>query len=313
MSLCAAIAIPAGLLVLASFFNAAHPAFDTISHFRLHLAAVLAAVALPMIFASGWRIFGAAGLAAAVLATTLTLGLPWLQLSIRPAGAETSSPGDAHYRLLQLNLRFDNSEPEKVLALIERERPDIVTFQEVSRTWQPKLEQLDETYPHQIICQTRAHIGGVAIFSRRPFTGAAPVCRDRGALAIATINFNGKPIQLVAAHLGWPWPYDQAHQVDAIEGEFAKLGPDAMLAGDFNATPWSHSVYRLTQAAGVGSAGLVGPTWLRPALPASLRPLIGLPLDHIHVKGKVQPLGIERMEMAGSDHLPVMMEFSLLR
>ena len=34
------------------------------------------------------------------------------------------------YRLLQFNLRFDNRTPEKLLSLIGRTKPDVITLQE---------------------------------------------------------------------------------------------------------------------------------------------------------------------------------------
>jgi endonuclease/exonuclease/phosphatase (EEP) superfamily protein YafD len=43
-----------------------------------------------------------------------------------------------------------------------------------------------------------------------------------------------------------------------------------------------------------------------------LRPRIGLPLDNVLVQGGVVPLGAATTEGAGSDHLPVLVEFSLL-
>lgn len=95
--------------------------------------------------------------------------------------------------MLQLNLRFDNPTPEKVLSLIGRLNPDVVTLNEVSTRWMEKLAFIKAAYPHQIICSASYAIGGVAILSRRPFVaGTEPECSDRGSFAIADVDFAGR-------------------------------------------------------------------------------------------------------------------------
>src|SRR5690606_10386601 len=115
-----------------------------------------------------------------------------------------------------------------------------------------------------------------------------------------------------ALHLGWPWPFGQDRQVERLRPALATIGDRAILAGDFNATPWSHSVRSVAEAGGLRLAGRVGPTWLDRRLPDWLRPLVGLPIDHVMVKGGVLADPPQRLPWAGSDHLPVLLDFSLL-
>ena len=53
-----------------------------------------------------------------------------------------------------------------------------------------------------------------------------------------------------------------------------------------------------------------GPTWLQIKLPDFLR-FAGLPIDQVFSKGAVLIHSASRLEDTGSDHLPVMVEFSL--
>jgi hypothetical protein len=55
-----------------------------------------------------------------------------------------------------------------------------------------------------------------------------------------------------------------------------------------------------------------GPTWLQIELPDFLR-FAGLPIDQVFSKGSVLIHSATRLENTGSDHLPVMVEFSLKR
>jgi len=42
-----------------------------------------------------------------------------------------------------------------------------------------------------------------------------------------------------------------------------------------------------------------------------LRPYVGLPIDQVFSKGEVAILSAKTLESVGSDHLPVLVEFSL--
>ena len=56
----------------------------------------------------------------------------------------------------------------------------------------------------------------------------------------------------------------------------------------------------------------IGPSWLDRRLPDVLRPYAGLPIDQVFAKGDVAILSAKTLEAVGSDHLPVLVEFSLL-
>jgi endonuclease/exonuclease/phosphatase (EEP) superfamily protein YafD len=56
----------------------------------------------------------------------------------------------------------------------------------------------------------------------------------------------------------------------------------------------------------------IGPSWLSYRLPDAVRPWIGLPIDQVLVKGGVVPVSLEALPTAGSDHLPVLLEFMVL-
>lgn len=301
------IALPLAL----GFFGAFHPAFDSFSHFRAHLAVVLALVALPLLF-SKTRIEAIVALIFAAAAFATTAGaLPLPGLSPVQAGFKADAGERAVYRLLQMNLRYDNPTPEKVLSLIGRTQPDIIALNEVSAMWEAKLAFIASAYPHRIICSHPYTRSGVAILSRRPFAGSGePRCDDRGAFAIASVNFGGQPVDVATIHMGWPWPFFQQWQVGAMTPSLRSLGPTALMAGDCNAVPWSATVRRIAEAGGLDTMPSIGATWQLAGLPDFLR-FAGLPIDHVFSKGAVLVHSARLLEPVGSDHLPTMVEFSL--
>lgn len=287
-----------------------HGAFDSFAHFRIHIAAAMVVFALLLVLLR-FRIEAGFAAAFGALAIVQTVGLPF-NGGANPVSAASIQPHGAVYRLMQLNLRYDNPTPQAVLSLIGRVRPDVVTLDEVSREWVPWLERLEATYPYQIVCPPPARIGGSAVISRRPFAkGTEAYCGDRGAFAHATLDLGGRAVEFVALHLGWPWPFEQPWQLPRLTPLLAQVADTAVIAGDFNAVPWSATVRRVAQDADARILRGIGPTWLARPAPDWLRRHAGLPIDNVLVKGAVLPLSLGTIEPAGSDHLPVLLEFTL--
>lgn len=295
-----------GTPLAAGFFNAWHPAFDSLSHFRFHLAALLAVVGVALLAVRLWLNGAATILFAAAAAWVTSVPAGFVSLGPEDPQAAAALPG---YRMLQLNLRYDNATPEAVLSLIARLRPDVITLQEVSDMWRGKLDLIESAYPFGVVCP--APFFSAAILSRRPFsTEKAPSCHVRGALAIATIDFGGRPVDVASLHLEWPWPVRQAQQIDRMAAPLGSIGETAILGGDFNAASWSAAVRRVFALSGMTRLERVGPTWLHRYLLSSARPL-GLPIDQVMSKGAVIVREAKTLEPVGSDHVPVLVEFSL--
>jgi endonuclease/exonuclease/phosphatase (EEP) superfamily protein YafD len=301
----------AAIPLVLGFFGNAHPAFDSAGHFRAHLAVCVAAGGLVLLASPLWKhglLAVALGLAA--LSTTLS-ALAFAGRVNAAAGADTGQR--AVYRLLHLNLLKDNPAPEQVLSLVGRVQPDVITLNEVSERWMPRLQQISTMYPYSIVCDAQRRVGGVAILSRRPWAfGATGRCSGDPSFAVATIDLGGHRLEVAALHLSWPWPFEQMQQIGALGNPLAALPETALVAGDLNAATWSASVRRIEAAGGLAHVAGIGPTWLSRRLPDTLRPYFGLPIDQIFVKGDVAIVSARTLEAVGSDHLPVLVEFSLL-
>ncbi|CAI2935640.1 MULTISPECIES: endonuclease/exonuclease/phosphatase family protein [Aminobacter] len=296
--------------LVAGFFGAWHPALDSFAHFRVHLAVLMMLAALPLLFSSlRWQAVAALAFGAAALSTTSS-ALPLPGLGPVHAAIQPRATDRPVYKMLQMNLRFNSTEPGKVLSLVGRTQPDIITLQEVSAKWTKSLEPLFARYPHRILCPYPNRIFGVAILSRRPFAeGSEPQCFGGGALAIAKVDFGGRTSDVAALHLGWPWPFEQSPQIGELSGDLATLGDNAILGGDFNATPWSAAVGRVAKAGDLTLMPAAGRTWLTFMLPDFMR-FAGLTIDHVMAKGDVTVHSVTMGEAAGSDHRPLLVEFS---
>lgn len=302
-----AIALPTliSIALVAGFLGRWHPALDAFSHFRAHLAVLLALSGLPGLFIGYWKEAAASLVLGLAALSTTAVDLP-----VPGPGSVAADPlpsDTAIYRLLQLNLKFDHPEPETVLSIIGRTQPDIITLEEVSAMWREKLAAIASNYPYMHRCPRR-----IAVLSRRPFApGFEPYCRGDGRMGVARINLGGGEIDVAVLHLPWPWPFRQMQLIDEIRPTLGALAPDAILAGDFNAAGWSEAVKRIVAAGRLRHTPPAGPTFLPEQLPGgALRRIVGLPIDRVLVKGGVRVHSVRSGE-AGSDHAFVLVEFSL--
>ncbi|WP_172982610.1 endonuclease/exonuclease/phosphatase family protein [Phyllobacterium sp. SYP-B3895] len=308
----AAVLIPSLISVplVLGFFGSAHPLFDAFAHFRMHLAVLMAISAIPALILGLWR----EGLMSIVFALT-ALGTVLIPTPAPSAegGSEPASNGDLpEFKLMQLNLRYDNRDQSEVIRTIAREAPDVITLQEVSDDWRSRLKAVEGRYPHKIVCPSTKRVGGVAILSRRPFAlGTTPQCVGNSLMALARIDFGGRSALIASVHLGWPWPFEQAENVEEMQPYLVRLGGPIILAGDFNAAPWSQTIRNLVDASNTHPVDGLRPSWLINGTFAHAARWIGLPIDHVLVSERIAAKSVDSLQPVGSDHLPLLLRFSI--
>lgn len=300
-----------GLIVVMIFTGVAlgwlspfHPAFDTLAHFRLWAGYALFLLGILWIWLFKERLKAILILAFAAI----TIATAWS--GIRLDGPRSTFASDhQQYKLFHLNLLFTNPNPMKVLDAIRESNPDFLVLHEVSYKWKQFLPRLTPNYPHQFYCPEWRDFGGSIILSKYPFAKQPDFCGPYGSMALAQIDFDGQLMTLGAVHFRWPWPASGPRQLIALTPTLKQLDKNALIAGDFNATPWSQHVHKFAQSGGLTIENHIGPSWLLDWLPASLTRYVGLPIDQILHKGRVQITHIKTLDPVGSDHLPQLVEF----
>jgi endonuclease/exonuclease/phosphatase (EEP) superfamily protein YafD len=240
------------------------------------------------------RYLALAGIAVTVLMYFNTLLLCSSTKSIVPTTAFK------HYiNVMDFNLRFDNQHIDKVQEYIRKNKFDIITLQEVVYENKSKFEELKKEYPHQAYCEFSG-VGGEMILSRYPFTNRGNCLKGKGLLW-REIDVDGERFSLVTLHLHWPFPYSQDRQIATLVKELDKIKGAVILAGDFNASPWSYSVEKIAKASHTKLAS--GISWTK-KFDSSILPM-WLPIDHFLISGfYVQSIKVG--DDLGSDHLPIL-------
>ena len=252
------------------------PGQELLQSLRFHI--VLAALPLVALLA----------LSGARLRSLVLLGL--LALSAAEGGAvvygqlqRRSPPTEigASLSLLSFNVLFDNAQNQRVIDYLLGDPPDIAVILE-ARGIRDKLDALRATYPTAIGCDPTEQCEAV-ILSRLPVLQsrvyAFPPFRQQ-RLVTALVELNGVKVTIVAIHLTKPY-FDAASigELEMLRSILSYQSGPLVLAGDFNAAPWSRAVASAVADTQLAPAPAFPATW-----PIELG-AFGVPIDNMFSRG----------------------------
>jgi endonuclease/exonuclease/phosphatase (EEP) superfamily protein YafD len=278
---------------------------DLFAHFRPQYLVALSLGALLLLGGRRW-LPGSAAFVGALLNATL------LMPRTSPSPPVDVEPGSFTIRCVSLNVLQGNTSYAKVEAFLREAGADVVLLQEVTPKWRPVLQRLRDVFPHQLD-HARKDSKGAALLSRfagnfrfEPFPGD----RQIGAL-VGDLSTPAGPLTIYGIHSHKPTSprhaRGQREYFEWLARLSAEPGGPAIVAGDFNSTPWSygfraftdHSAFTNTSRAVVFDA-----TWC-----------VGLPIqlviDHAftspHWRLRSRKIG----PAVGSDHRPLIVDLAL--
>ncbi|GAA4230218.1 endonuclease/exonuclease/phosphatase family protein [Streptosporangium album] len=259
---------------------------------------VAAGSLVPVLLAALTRNRAAAGIA---LVTTAALGFSVLPRAFGSAEAASGTP----LRVLTLNTFFGKADPEAVMDLVRRLKPDVLSTQELTPGLVEKLDAagLRELMPHRLLAAEWSARGS-GLYAKYPLTPLENLFRPVGHnMPTALINLPGvKPIEFVDVH---PYPPlgDQVREWTAALEAFPPAVPDRIriLAGDYNASLDHAAMRRFLSRGYADSADLAG-QGLTPTWPANKRVPPIITIDHVVVDQRVKVAGVSVHTVPGTDH-----------
>ena len=301
------LSIPAVAMFLFTLLGHWSLLFELAGNFRLYILVVLSFFFLCGL-AFPWKRWSWVLLVCCVWASFGTV-TPFLPSWRQPA------PGPQVYRLLSFNILVTNNEVQEVIELVEETEPDIILFLEYANHWHPGLRKLDDQYPHSVK-QPRWHGFGMALFSKHPISDEKVhqlvANRTDCPMIKAELDLKGQPLNFSGVHTISPTNHkrlkmrnEQLQEVTELLGQTKSY---TMIAGDFNCTPWSRSLSRLLHRTclrdsrqGFGYQG----SWPEESAPFCI------PIDHVFVSAGIRIHSRKILRACGSDHFPVLVDFSL--
>lgn len=283
---------------LAGFAGGWHWLFDLASHYRWYW--LLAALLWYAVTSRRRSRLAAACLVVAVVGNVGPLLPYWLPAAAEPVAGDPLA-------IVSLNLEVGNPRHDLAVGFLRQANPDVVVLLEVSDAWAEAVESLADLYPHRVV-EPRADSFGIAVLSRLPLEAARVEPLAEGPpLVIAGLPVGERGCLLVAAHppapLSAAWSAGRDAQLAAIGELAATEARPVIVAGDLNATPWSHGFRRLTGPRGLRDSavgrGVQGSWHARLWVPR-------IPIDHVVVSEGVAVVSRSLGPAIGSDHLPVM-------
>jgi endonuclease/exonuclease/phosphatase (EEP) superfamily protein YafD len=316
----------AGLSVvaIAAWFGFLVPFFDLFNHFQVVLIAgmvILLVLVLGLFTGSSWRWPLSGLLVAGLIASAVTV-LPETIAAWTPRPA-LPTDGQPVLKLMTANLFGLNYDMQRVAAVIAAEKPDIVALQEYFREQRGPLDpMLRGSYPYSVYC-----VGGkranLAIYSKLPFVRTDdgdcttdPSFTGRTAHILANFTLaDGTRFAVLTTHLEWPLPFERLRrQLETLTTVIKGVDVPLLVVGDFNSAPWSYEQRQFAETAGLTRQTHGVLTWplkfsligdsLQDTFPV-------LPLDQVMSKGGIEVHDLHAGPPTGSDHLPLVMTFTL--
>lgn len=258
------------------------------------------------------------------LAFALALGLGLSNLAplwpyVVEAPPRVAANNGPTLRLVTANLYNWSADAVALQNFLQSTDADIVVLTEVTVQQEPAFAAVEGKYPHRLRTQGRPHHPfGLLVLARLPLLSAMthqpfgvdyPIVEfrlcadDAGRACVATIALH-------ATRPGREFG-DMRNRMLEFAAARARLageaGEQAIVAGDFNVTPWSPAFDVLT-GLGLRDAGL-GQGW-QPTWPTGLG-VAGIPIDHVLVSPRLEVRDYRRLAAMNSDHRPVAVELRL--
>lgn len=305
------VAVPAVALAvvsLAAFLGRWVWWLDVLANFRAQYVVVLAFLGL-VIMMSKWRKVGYTVLV--VAAVNLVAVLPLYVGS--PAEARVDAPS---LRVMSFNLLSTNEDYSDVIDYIESVDPDVVLLHEASRPWEVAMEAAAVDYQMIRARSDRLIFGTLALVRGRQveavsfgFSSTSPRAVELGFLPEGWAT----PVTVLGIHPLAPTDEERADLRDAqlgFAGQWASSqGGPFVIAGDFNATPWSFPFRRLMASADLmnSQAGF----GLQPSFASTSNLLLRVPIDHLLHSPDLEVTDRILGPDLGSDHFPLVVDLQL--
>jgi endonuclease/exonuclease/phosphatase (EEP) superfamily protein YafD len=283
--------------------------FDLFSHFRLQYIVLLTLAGFILFMMGRWKHGGISILTVMALAMPLWFKYYWQPSTVQPV-SQTKPVS-----LLSFNVRTSNKNKQAVVDYIRESKPDFAFVMETDAQWVAALKTLESQYPYRVY-QPEPNNFGLSFLSKYKITDYRIERLEAGvATIIAHVELEGALLRVIGTHPVPPIGKINSRQRDrqlskVVELVNSKPNMPTVIAGDLNASNWSHAFKSLKYQAKLteSSSGGFGiqATWRSRSI------LFAIPIDHVLGNHQIRFLGKQVDAALGSDHNPLRVEFRIV-
>ncbi|MCF7818130.1 MAG: endonuclease/exonuclease/phosphatase family protein [Kiritimatiellales bacterium] len=293
------------IATLLGFFGRLFWVFDLFAHFRvqyMQLCLILIGIAL-------WQRRNKQAVALILLACLNYAFVLPLYFG-KPAPA-TVKP----IRAMLMNLNAGNVNTAQVLEAIRNADPDILLLEEVTPKWAHELAVLETNFPYRV-AEPQEGCFGIMLLGKVPLEhGRVVEIGDAGVPSITADAYLPQgTISIIATHplppIGSAYADHRNKQLAALPDIVQSQKNPVLLMGDLNTSPWSSYFAQLLRDSGLKNS--MKGFGFQPSWPANM-PLLRIPLDHALHSPEIKIRNRMVGGNIGSDHFPVIVDFSVAR
>jgi endonuclease/exonuclease/phosphatase (EEP) superfamily protein YafD len=274
------------------------------THFRVQYLVATAVVLALVLLRRRWA---AAALLAAAGAVSAVPVLPYLPLGPGSVAVAAASPP---IKVLTANVSFRPFSTRRLLEIIRETDPDILIVQELTPHAERELAPLDQEFAHYRKFPADGAYG-IGLWSKLTLESSALFALGRRPAIEARLEGPDGAFTVLGVHLSAPTSERRAaarnRELAALAERSAAIDGPLIVAGDFNATPYSPYFREWLAASGLTDSrrgrtmSISWPTML---------PLAGIPIDHVAVNDGFTVLSHRRLPNFESDHYGVLVELA---
>ena len=275
---------------------------DLVANFRIQLAIV------GLVVAVGGLVIRARPV---VVLGAMIVGINLAPILPLYAGGDAGQQ-EAEFRVVSYNLLLSGfRQPEQVIEWLGSVEADVVFLYEAGRPWTRLLQAAD--LPWIIVgpdgdlnkpSSTLALVG--------PQADVEFVDLVEWSAPIVTIDVKSEAVTLIGMHAPSPYSAQRARERDAellaVADWVTEQTGHVVVAGDFNATPFSWSFRRMLDVTGLENS-LVG-FGLQPTWPVN-NVLFRSPIDHLLYSNRLVVVDRQVLDSLGSDHYPIAVDLAI--
>jgi endonuclease/exonuclease/phosphatase (EEP) superfamily protein YafD len=219
---------------------------------------------------------------------------------------QIEAPPAARFRFLSFNVLVFNEQASELVESILADPPDVMLVMETPGI-RDYFDDLETVLPYRLGCVDDNC--DISLHSRFPIADGEtlplpPFFRER--VVIGRIDVGGAEVTIAGLHLSKPY-FDDASwgELYFLRQRLREIEGPMVVAGDFNAAPWSEPVARFGEV-----LELIPGPWPEATWPVELGAL-GVPIDNVFTRGAARLLTLEAGDAMGSNHRPLLAEVAI--